>query len=54
MDILSGFGNNASSLLVAVRFPGVSLSASGKVGPGFGPTSRAMIQLLDVNATADR
>jgi hypothetical protein len=48
----SGSGNNASSLLGTVSFPSVSLSASGKPGLAFGPTSRAALQLLNATTTA--
>ncbi|MDB6112815.1 MAG: Pectate lyase superfamily protein [Pedosphaera sp.] len=48
----SGSGNNASSLLGSVSFPSVSLSASGKAGLAFGPTSREALQLLNASATA--
>jgi hypothetical protein len=40
----SGSGNNASSLLGTVSFPSASLSALGKAGLAFGPTSRAALQ----------
>jgi hypothetical protein len=49
---LSGNGNNATSLIDEVGYPSASLSASGKTGLAFGPTSREALQLLDANATA--
>ena len=48
----SGSGNNASSLLGTVSFPSASLSASGKAGLAFGPTSREALQLLNASVTA--
>ncbi|HWH71132.1 MAG TPA: LamG-like jellyroll fold domain-containing protein, partial [Candidatus Sulfotelmatobacter sp.] len=48
----SGAGNHAASLLGTVSFPSPGLSASGKAGLAFGPTSREALQLLSASATA--